>query len=41
MSNAVVETKGLSKIFRRDSFEVAALEDVNLTVVEGDRKSVV
>ena len=36
MSNTVVETKGLSKIFRRDSFEVAALEDVNLTVSEGE-----
>ncbi|MGD0012450.1 MAG: ATP-binding cassette domain-containing protein, partial [Terriglobia bacterium] len=36
MSNTVVETKGLSKIFRRDSFAVAALEDVNLTVSEGE-----
>lgn len=36
MSNTVVDTQGLSKIFRRDSFEVAALEDVNLSVAEGE-----
>jgi putative ABC transport system ATP-binding protein len=36
MDNTVVETHGLSKIFRRDSFQVTALEDVNLTVSQGE-----
>lgn len=36
MAKPVVEIRNLSKIFHRDSFEVAALEDANLTVEEGE-----
>ncbi len=36
MSNHVVEIKGLSKIFQRDSFAVAALENVDLEVEDGE-----
>lgn len=35
-SKAVVEIKGLQKIFQRDEFEVVALEKVDLTVEEGE-----
>jgi putative ABC transport system ATP-binding protein len=36
MSNPVVEIRGLSKIFRRDSLAVPALENVDLEVEEGE-----
>ena len=36
MSNNVVVTKDLAKIFQRDSFSVAALEHINLTIAEGE-----
>ncbi|MGH9432675.1 MAG: ATP-binding cassette domain-containing protein, partial [Terriglobia bacterium] len=36
MAKPVVEIHGVSKIFHRDSFEVAALENVNLEVDEGE-----
>ena len=36
MPNPVVEISGLSKIFYRDSFAVAALENVDLVVEEGE-----
>lgn len=36
MAKLVVEIRNLSKIFHRDSFEVAALENANLTVEEGE-----
>jgi len=36
MSNRVVEIRGLSKIFRRDSLAVPALENVDLEVEEGE-----
>ena len=36
MPNPVVEIRGLSKIFQRDSFAVAALENVDLLVEEGE-----
>src|SRR6516164_1790828 len=36
MPNPVVEINGLSKIFHRDSFAVAALENVDLLVEEGE-----
>ena len=36
MSNPVVEIRGLSKIFRRDTLAVAALERVDLEVHEGE-----
>ena len=36
MSKHVVEIKDLSKIFQRDSFSIAALENINLTIAEGE-----
>jgi putative ABC transport system ATP-binding protein len=36
MSEPIVQIKGLSKIFRRDSFEIAALENIDLSVEEGE-----
>ncbi len=36
MPNPVVEIKGLSKIFQRDSFAVPALENIDLLVDEGE-----
>ncbi|MFB3920926.1 MAG: ABC transporter ATP-binding protein [Terriglobia bacterium] len=36
MAKAVVEIKGLSKVFQRDSFSVAALENIDLVVEEGE-----
>ena len=36
MTKSVVEIKNLSKVFRRDSFEVAALENIQLTIDEGE-----
>lgn len=36
MPEPIVQIKGLSKIFRRDSFEVAALENIDLRVEEGE-----
>ncbi len=36
MSKNVVEIKDLSKIFQRDSFSVAALESIHLTIAEGE-----
>jgi putative ABC transport system ATP-binding protein len=36
MSNPFVEIQGLSKIFQRDSFQVVALENVDLAVAEGE-----
>jgi len=36
MAEPIVLTKALSKIFRRDSFEVAALENIDLRVEEGE-----
>jgi len=36
MSKDVVLIKNLSKIFQRDSFSVPALENVNLTIAEGE-----
>lgn len=36
MSEAIVEIKDLSRIFRRDSVEVVALQDINLEIPEGD-----
>jgi putative ABC transport system ATP-binding protein len=36
MSNQIIEIKDLSKVFQRDSFQVAALEHVNLDVEEGE-----
>jgi putative ABC transport system ATP-binding protein len=36
MGKPVVEIKGLTKIFQRDSFAVPALENVNLQVDEGE-----
>ena len=35
MAKDVVEIQGLAKIFQRDSFSVAALESIDLTVEEG------
>jgi putative ABC transport system ATP-binding protein len=36
MANPVVEIRNLSKVFRRDSFSVAALENINLDVKDGE-----
>jgi putative ABC transport system ATP-binding protein len=36
MAKSVVEIRNLSKIFQRDSFSVAALEDINLDVKDGE-----
>ncbi|MGH9395674.1 MAG: ABC transporter ATP-binding protein [Terriglobia bacterium] len=36
MGKPVVEIKHLSKVFQRDEFTVTALEDVNLTIDEGE-----
>ena len=36
MAKSVVDIKGLSKIFQRDSFAVAALESIDLVVTEGE-----
>ncbi len=36
MGKPVIEIRNLSKIFRRDSFEVVALENANLTVEAGE-----
>ncbi len=36
MSQPVIEVRGLSKVFVRDSFTIAALEEVNLTVEQGE-----
>lgn len=36
MGKPVVEIKNLSKVFRRDEFIVTALEDVSLTIDEGE-----
>jgi len=36
MAEPVVQIKGLSKVFRRDSFAVPALENIDLTVDPGD-----
>jgi len=36
MPNPFVEIQGLSKIFQRDSFQVVALENVDLVVAEGE-----
>jgi putative ABC transport system ATP-binding protein len=36
MVKSVVDIKGLSKIFQRDSFAVAALESIDLVVTEGE-----
>lgn len=36
MGKPVVQITGLSKVFFRDSFEVTALENINLEVVEGE-----
>ena len=36
MSESIVQIKGLSKVFRRDSFEVTALENIDLSVEEGE-----
>jgi len=36
MAKLVVEISDLSKIFKRDSFSVAALENVSLTIAEGE-----
>jgi putative ABC transport system ATP-binding protein len=36
MAKPVVDIKGLSKIFQRDSFSVAALENIDLAIDEGE-----
>jgi putative ABC transport system ATP-binding protein len=36
MAKSVIDIKGLSKIFQRDSFAVAALESIDLVVAEGE-----
>jgi putative ABC transport system ATP-binding protein len=36
MAETVVQIKGLSKVFQRDSFSVAALENIDLTVESGE-----
>ena len=36
MAKSVVDIRGLSKIFQRDSFSVAALESIDLVVEEGE-----
>ncbi|MDZ7637768.1 MAG: ABC transporter ATP-binding protein [Bryobacterales bacterium] len=36
MSEVVIETRKLSKIYKRDEFEVAALKDADITVYRGD-----
>ncbi|HLI35009.1 MAG TPA: ABC transporter ATP-binding protein [Terriglobia bacterium] len=36
MGKPVVEIQGLSKIFKRDSFEIPALENINLVIEEGE-----
>ena len=36
MAETVVQIQGLSKIFQRDSFSVAALEDIDLTLESGE-----
>jgi len=36
MSEPIVQIQGLSKIFQRDSFSVAALENIDLSVKEGE-----
>jgi len=36
MSETVVELRNISKVFRRDSFELHALEDINLDVHAGE-----
>ena len=37
----MITLNSLSKIYRTDEIETVALENVNLTVERGDRKSVV
>jgi putative ABC transport system ATP-binding protein len=36
MAKPIVDIKGLSKIFQRDSFSVAALENIDLSIEEGE-----
>jgi len=36
MAKPVIEIKGLTKVFRRDSFSVTALENADLTVTQGE-----
>jgi len=36
MAKSVVDIRGLSKVFQRDSFSVAALESIDLVVEEGE-----
>lgn len=36
MAEPIIEMKGLSKVFRRDSLEIRVLRDINLKVSEGD-----
>ena len=36
MGKLVVEIRALSKIFQRDSFSVAALEKIDLTIGDGE-----
>src|SRR5579871_4526776 len=36
MGKPVVEIQNLSKIFKRDSFEIPALENINLVIEEGE-----
>jgi len=36
MGKSVVDIRGLSKVFQRDSFSVAALETIDLVVEEGE-----
>jgi putative ABC transport system ATP-binding protein len=36
MTEPVIETQGLTKVFRRDAFEVVALQDIDLAIQKGD-----
>lgn len=36
MSDVVIQTRSLSKVYRRDAFEVSALKDAEITVQRGD-----
>ena len=36
MSQVVIETKGLSRVYKRDQFEVTALKDASIEVNKGD-----
>jgi putative ABC transport system ATP-binding protein len=36
MAQPIVEIRNLNKVFRRDSVEVMALEDINLDIADGD-----